>query len=304
MNAMKSFLQTKEWLEFQRSVGNKCWRYDENGISANIVQSSLPFGKNYLYVSYGPEIDLRAMQGGLKNTLGQFISYLKKIARAEGSIFVKIEPMVDAVAELLYPYGLRKSKRNLQPQRTLVVNLNQDEYGLLGQMHHKTRYNIKVAQNHNIVTKQISDIDVFLKLMSKTTQRDKFSSHPREYYEKLLQLTRPLSTELTIAYHEDVPVAGAIILFYEKTGYYLHGASDYEYRNLMAPYALHWDSMRRLKTNGFEHYDLWGIDAKQWPGVSRFKHGFGGRTVEYPGAFDLPISKFWYFLYNQARKIF
>ena len=48
---------------------------------------------------------------------------------------------------------------------------------------------------------------------------------------------------------------------------------------------------------------LRGIDAKKWPGVTRFKLGWGGDIKEYPGSFDLPVSKIWYLGYNLARKI-
>ena len=48
---------------------------------------------------------------------------------------------------------------------------------------------------------------------------------------------------------------------------------------------------------------MWGIDAKRWPGVTRFKLGWGGQVKEYPGAFDMVLSRFWYMGYNMARRI-
>lgn len=56
-----------------------------------------------------------------------------------------------------------------------------------------------------------------------------------------------------------------------------------------------------LKLLNFKLYDLWGIDTQKWPGVTRFKLGWGGRVVEYPGAFDLVVSKLWYYAYNAFR---
>lgn len=99
-----------------------------------------------------------------------------------------------------------------------------------------------------------------------------------------------------------MPIAGALTLTYGDTAYYLHGAMDREYRNLMAPHFMHWEIMKLYKHEGFGYYDFWGIDARKWPGVTRFKLGFGGREIEYPGSFDLPISKFWYVVYTMARK--
>jgi lipid II:glycine glycyltransferase (peptidoglycan interpeptide bridge formation enzyme) len=217
-----------------------------------------------------------------------------------------MEPLSDVVVETIFKKGIKRSKKQLQPYRTVIVDLNLSEEDLLSRMHHKTRYNIKVADKHGLTVKLSSEVDAFWKLLEKTSKRDKFYSHTKGYYKKLLDTfngARELKTELLLAYYENKPVAGAIVLRYGDTGYYLHGASDHESRAVMAPYALHWNIMAHLKESGLHYYDLWGIDARRWPGVTRFKLGWDGDMKEYPGSFDLVISKFWYFIYNLARKI-
>ena len=301
---MKSFLQTIDWLKFQESVGHKTWRFDDGKIRANIIKLGLPMGKSILYVPHGPEIDFEHVAGGLKNELSNFIKYLKDLAKEEKAIFVKIEPMSDIVIELMYRRGFKRSSKQIQPYKTVVLDLNLPEEHLLGKMHTKTRYNIKVAEKHGIEIKPSKDVDEFWKLLQKTTKRDRFSSHSKEYYEKLLKLNGELKVDLLIAYNESKPVAGAIVLRYGDIGYYLHGASDYESRAMMAPYALHWDIIKYLKEKGISKYDFWGIDASKWPGVTRFKLGWGGDLKEYPGSFDLPVSRLWYLAYSLARRIF
>ena len=71
----------------------------------------------------------------------------------------------------------------------------------------------------------------------------------------------------------------------------------------MATYILHWEIIKYAKENGFNEYDFWGIDEKKWPGVTRFKKGFGGREVEYAGSYDYVFQPFWYKLYNLYRKL-
>lgn len=323
---MKSFLQTTEWLEFQKEAGHKVWRFDDGRIRANIIKLGLPLGKSFLYIPHGPEIDFAALSGeraslapsngrehfhGIKNELTNFVRYLKDLAKEEKAMFVKIEPASDVVTELIYRRGIRRSSKQIQPYKTVVLDLDMPEGHLLGKMHTKARYNIKVAEKHGIKIRTRSDIDMFWKLMQKTTKRDRFSAHPKEYYEKLLEFfgnssaeSGEVRIELFLAYVEDKPVAGAIVLKYGDTGYYLHGASDYENRAMMAPYALHWEIIKYLKNKGIKFYDFWGIDAKKWPGVTRFKLGWGGDLKEYPGSFDIPVSKVWYLAYSLARKIF
>ncbi|MDO8496140.1 MAG: peptidoglycan bridge formation glycyltransferase FemA/FemB family protein [bacterium] len=304
---MRSFLQTKEWLEFQKEVGHKVWRFDDGKIMASIIKYNLPFGKSYLYIPHGPEINFDNIKGGLKNELANFVKYLKDLAKSENSIFVKIEPYSDVVMELLHVKGMRRSNKQIQPYKTVVIDLTLPEEHLLGKMHTKTRYNIKVAEKHAITIKPSQDVNEFWKLLQKTTKRDRFSSHPKEYYKKLLEFLGDggeIKTNLMLAYYQDKPIAGAMVLRCGDTGYYLHGASDYQYRAMMAPYALHWDIIKYLKNNGVKYYDFWGIDATKWPGVTRFKLGWGGDSKEYPGSFDLVISRLWYFGYSLARMIF
>ncbi|OGN04292.1 MAG: hypothetical protein A2831_01145 [Candidatus Yanofskybacteria bacterium RIFCSPHIGHO2_01_FULL_44_17] len=307
-----AFLQSKEWMEFQRSLGREVLEYDKEGISAKAIKYDLPFGKNYLYIPHGPAMDFNQMTGGLKNPVANFVKWLREEGKKRKSIFIKVEPLIDSVAQVLASggkfsagggpaSGWRKSKKEIQPSKTVIIDLEQSENELLGRMHHKTRYNIGVADKHGVVVGESNDSEVFLKLIKKTAKRDRFSPHAGDYYKKLLS-NNGLQTKLYLAKYDNKPIAAAIILIYGDTGYYLHGASDYDHRAIMAPQALHWHIIKQLKAKNLKHYDMWGIDSRKWPGVTRFKLGWGGRTVELPGAFDLPVSRFWYLAYRIVRK--
>jgi len=302
----QSFLQTHAWLEFQKSIGRKAWHLDDDKVMANIIQHDLPFGKNYLYIPHGPEIKFDEIEGGLKQKLASFMGNVSKIAQQEKSIFVKFEPLHDTVIELIYEFSLRKSKKEIQPHKTVILDLLPSEEQLLSRMHYKTRYNINLAQKKGLTVIENDNIRIFWELLKKTSQHDNFSTHEFSYYQKLYNFFKDhheIKTRLYIVMMGERPIASMIAIEYEKTVYYLHGAMDRECKNLMAPYLMHWEVIKQAKAREFQNYDFWGIDAQHWPGVTRFKLGFGGKTVEYPGAFDLPISKFWYFAYNLARKI-
>lgn len=261
----------------------------------------IPFGKSYLYSNYpaAPE----------------YIDEIKKIAKKENAIFFKYEPMTrlqrempneiqNSNVKLLKEKGFQKSQKEVQPQRTIILDLKKEEKELLSSMHKKTRYNIRLAKKRGIDVKEAQDqgddFKNFWQLMQETAQRDKFSSHPKEYYKKLLELD---NVKLYLAGRGGELHAAAIVIFYDGRSTYLHGASSYEYRRDMAPYLLHWEIIRKAKEIGIEEYDFWGIDETRWPGVTRFKRGFAGREVQYIGSWNLPIDKLWYQLYSIKSKV-
>jgi lipid II:glycine glycyltransferase (peptidoglycan interpeptide bridge formation enzyme) len=304
----KSFLQTEKWAEFQRSLGREVFEYEKNGVSAKIIKHDLPLGKNYLYIPHGPEMDFNAMLGGFKGPVRDFVNYISALGRQESSIFIKAEPLTGNVAQMLVDSGFKRAQKEIQPGKTVIIDIQKSDINLLAAMHHKTRYNIKVAENHGVTVKESEDVATFWRLLKKTTTRDEFSGHPKDYYDKLLNFNwdnnSGIKTKLFLAKYQDKPAAAAIVLIFGGTGYYLHGASDYDFRSAMAPFMLHWRVIQLLRKAGVENYDLWGIDAKKWPGVTRFKLNWGGRVLDHPGSFDLTISKFWHFLYRTSRRFF
>lgn len=297
-----SFLQSKEWFNFQKSLGRKVWQLGEVGV----IKYNLSFGKSYLY---SPRVNPPKDFNG-------FISKVRKIAKQENAIFFKLEFLNLAQNKFdLDKYGFVKS-RNIQPIKTLILDITKSEQELLNQMHYKTRYNIGLAEkkgvririiNHELEIKN-KDFEDFWRLIRETTQRDKFRPHPKEYYRKMLEIP---GAELFIASYNDKIIVANIVVFYEKTAprlrskqaIYLHGASDYEHRNLMAPHLLQWEQIKEAKKRGCTEYDFWGINEKRWPGVTRFKKNFNGREVTYPGAYDLIFQPIWYRIYQIARKI-
>jgi lipid II:glycine glycyltransferase (peptidoglycan interpeptide bridge formation enzyme) len=54
-----------------------------------------------------------------------------------------------------------------------------------------------------------------------------------------------------------------------------------------ANYLLKWEAMRSSAERGYRLYDMWGVPTS---GVAQFKQGFGGREVNWIGAFDLVTS--------------
>lgn len=273
------FLHSTQWREFQERVGRTTYPL---GGDAYAVKMGVHFGKHYLSSPFFVPTEL-----------------VEK-AKQTGALFVKCEPMEQGVdtQQKLEGAGFSKSSKPLQPQKTIIVDIA-DEQEMLARMKQKTRYNIRLARKKGVVVQQEHSVDNFMALMRETTERDHFSAHPKSYYSEMI---RTQGVSLYTAFVNNNPAATAIIIEHNKEGVYLHGASAYAYRAYMSPFALHWHIMSMFAQKGVERYDLWGIDENKWPGVTHFKRGFGGREVSYVGSYDYPIKKMWYMIYTLKQR--
>jgi lipid II:glycine glycyltransferase (peptidoglycan interpeptide bridge formation enzyme) len=310
-----SFLQSFEWGQFQELLGYDIWRTEIVGLRGLIIKYPLPFGKSYLYCPRGP------LGKFSEDVFRMFLGRIEEIAQREKSIFFKTEPERDInFSDINFSqesfsgteakskgFSLVASEKQIQPSKTIILDITKPEEELLQTMHQKTRYNIRLAQRKGIVVEKARGsqmIDIFFALLKETARRDRFHSYPKEYYRKMTEVLEPAGLlKLFLARHGTEIVAVNLVCFFNQTATYLHGASDYRFRHLMAPYLLQWQTILEAKKTGMRYYDLWGIDDEKWPGVTRFKRGFGGEEVFYPGAYDAVFQPAWYRLYNFARKI-
>jgi peptidoglycan pentaglycine glycine transferase (the first glycine) len=294
-----SFLQSWTWGEFQESLNRKIWRLKIERLKGLVVKRNLPLGKGYLYCPRGPVGQVA------EDNFQKFLAQVKRIGQTEKSIFFKIEPPVGA-SLLTTPF--KESKDQIQPVKTLILDISQPEEELLAQMHQKTRYNIRLAQRKGVKIEISSgnypqEVEKFLELSAATAKRDKFHLHSQTYYRKMMEfLGREGMIKLFLAKYQGRIIVANLICFFGQTATYLHGASDHNFRHLMAPHLCQWRAILEAKRLGCQHYDFWGIDEQRWPGVTRFKKGFNGQEVDYPGSFDLVFRPFWYRLYHLAKK--
>jgi lipid II:glycine glycyltransferase (peptidoglycan interpeptide bridge formation enzyme) len=333
-----NFLQSWGWSRFQEAVGRTVYRFridrsagqaagtgsapDDTVVQFMLVEHALPFGFRYAYVPRGPIISTGDQPIERFET---FLAALRDGLQRQGYVFARLDlpwtladtPVTPAELEA---FGFRDVKE-VQPANTTIVDLAPTEDELLKRMHSKTRYNIRLADRHGVTVKEARrdnahlfrhELELFWRLLSATSSRDNFHTHPRSYYETMLDALSPkkqlgVVTRLWFAEHNGEAVAAAITCEYGDTVTYLHGASDHRFRKLMAPHALHWALIQQAKADGFKHYDFWGIAPNDepnhpWAGITRFKTGFGGRKVNYLGSFELPASPLWYQLYRYAKR--
>lgn len=287
---MNSFLQSPEWQEVQERLGRQTLRIG----SLLVIRHRFLPGLSSLYTPR-PSV----FPGG-------FWDDVRRAAASGGDVFCKADPAVAASAP---PQSVPAS--SLQPAETLLVGCNGDDAALLSAMHPKTRYNIRLAERHGVVVRSIDPanraaFETFLQLLRETARRERFSLHPLAHYRALAAVqNKEFANVLFTAEFKGWPLAAAFVNFYRPTAAatYLHGGSTRTHRNLMAPHLLHWRIIQAARKRGCALYDLGGVDAARWPGLTRFKEGFGGRVVVFPPSYDVVFRPLLYRYYRLQRTL-
>jgi lipid II:glycine glycyltransferase (peptidoglycan interpeptide bridge formation enzyme) len=294
------FLVSKEWADILQTEENveTLGVYDGEKLSAlfNLIKKDFKFGLSYYYLPRGP-VFAKDLSAEKQSEIWQLLISEFKSRRG---IFLRVEP------KDFLPSNIKALPSiNLQPKETLMLDLSLSEEELLKSFHQKTRYNIRLAEKKGVVVREgqgEKDFVSFWSLMTETGKRDNFHIHNQNHYH-LLATANPDFIKLFIAEIDGQTIAAGLFSFFGDKATYLHGASAHEFRQLMAPYLLQWTLIKTAKESGYKYYDFYGIDAKKWPGVTRFKTGFGGFTVSYAGTCDIILNPFTYALYNILRRI-
>ena len=301
-------LQTGEWGELKSAFGWKPVRVANSDFGVQILFRKLPLGFTIGYIpksnpdaSLLPEIDL--------------------VCKQNRAVFLKVEPdfwegeqpETPALSEVEgWNLELETSKHNIQPPRTIIIDIRRTEDEILAKMKQKTRYNIRLAEKKGVTVRAWDDVDAFHKMMLVTGGRDGFGVHSLEYYKRAYELLHPSGLgEILVAAYEGKPLAALFVAQSGKRAYYLYGASTNEERNRMPTYILQWEAMKWAKERGCDEYDLWGVPDEDeetleadfqsrsdglW-GVYRFKRGFGGEVKRAAQAMDRVYNPLLYWVY-------
>ncbi len=255
------------------------------------------------YIPRGPAIDAPG------STLAvDLFTAIDLACAAERAAFLIVEP--DRPLPFSGAYreaGFVRGPEHLQPARTVKIPLLDDE-ALLGQMHQKTRYSVRLAERRGVVYERANGndpaaIDRFYTLLEDTSERNAFGIHQRDYYSSFMKI---FQEDALLAFASTGGVDGAALIAakFGREAIYMYGGSSTEHRAHGAAFGLQFDAMRWAREAGCRAYDLWGIPksdpepagahdgqlagskGEDWRGLFKFKTGFGGEIVCYPATLE------------------
>jgi len=303
------FLQSWAWGEFRVSQNGKIRRFalvDESDQWVAAVQfeyRARRFGLGYWFAARGPifapTLPVDARREVVMN-LCLLLSARQEFCQK--TLFWRIEPAAELNSpEGLIPLRFRRAP-SMNPSSTVLLDMSPSVDVLLAQMHEKTRYNIRLAERKGVQIRVAStpkDVEAFLTLMDETAKRDGFVQHSHAYLEATYRFLQEKGfAQIRMAEWNGKLLSANFEVLYGDTMTYLHGASSSTDRNVMAPFALHWNAIQDAKTRGFRLYDFWGANPQSkampdfkpsWEGISRFKQGWGGVRTNVVGTWDMPL---------------
>jgi len=288
----KTFLQSWNWGEFTKAMGNKIWRL---GILSNgerfsvalIIEIQAKRG-TFLFVPHGPNInskpstELRSGAGlvphrnkvsgaGFKIKNSKFLKVLleklKEIAREEKASFIRIAPILEKNEEnvkIFKDLGFREAPIHMHPELTWELDITPSEDELLMEMRKTTRYLIRQAQKNKdieiIQSNKIEDVEIFNKLYQETVDRHHFSPFSFDYLKnEFLAFSSDEQISIFLGKYKGEVVSSAMIIFWQNIGFYHQGASSSKYSKIPVSYLLQWEAIREAKKRGCKIYNFWGI---------------------------------------------
>jgi peptidoglycan pentaglycine glycine transferase (the first glycine) len=294
--AAPSHLQSAAWAAVKRPNGWTAFRVatsvDGALIGAQVLVQrprGVPWGMGYL--GRGPV----TADGRLDRVaLGAFTDRLRAEAGRRRLGYVRMEPEAEgggALERELIRAGWRRAP-HVQPDRTLIIDLRQDETAILAGMHRKCRQSIAKSERLGVrvVESDGSGLTAFYAIHTDAMRRAGIAPRAERTYRDMWRLLAPRGmARLLFAEAADTrePLAALFLVSCGRRVVDLYGGTTAEGGRRRANYLLKWEAIRRCRDSGFSEYDLWGLPRE---GIEQFKSGFGGREVAYVGAWDLQVS--------------
>ena len=321
----KSFFQTIEIAKLREKNGWTPYYFgvEEKGkiIAATMLVAKPAFlGKSVFYAPGGPLLDY-------ENTklVKFFFKNLKNYAKSHNGYVLHIEPYYEKIQRdrdgeaVKGGFNHQKSINTLKslgarpapadnPIYLFTLDLkNQTKDQLFKSFKQNTRNLISRAERKGVKVRELNreELPLFKKITESTSERRHFSDKTLDYYQTMYDLFAAKNqVKFLVAEAENIPLAAAMFITYGDEVIYLFSGSDEKYmKEYNAQYLIQWHMIKYALDHKFKKYNFYGIQGLPDPsakdyGIFRFKKGFttpeNGRVIELLGAYELPLSSFYY----------
>jgi lipid II:glycine glycyltransferase (peptidoglycan interpeptide bridge formation enzyme) len=305
-----SYLQRWGWARVKAVNGWTSTRIGSSDVAAQIlVRRPRPLPWAFAYAPRGPvtadwtpaavETFTAAIRRDLRDRVGR-VSHLR------------IDPEIERDAGPDEGGALRRALRAagwrpatpIQPNATRIIDLTPDEETLWGDLRKKWRQYVNKARHAGI---EVTDADgsalpEFYRVYRETADRAGVLIRTEAAYRDVWEAFAPTgNARLLFARKPDgTPLATLFLVSAGPRVVEPYGGMTEEGGESRANYLLKWEAIRSSRERGATSYDLWGLATG---GIAHFKTGFGGREVQYVGAWDLVLDPLGRQAYERAQQL-
>ncbi|MEO7118879.1 MAG: peptidoglycan bridge formation glycyltransferase FemA/FemB family protein [Candidatus Limnocylindrales bacterium] len=295
VSSTPTHLQATAWADVKRTNG---WRAKRLAIETHtgpvglqllmLTPARMPWGLGY--VPRGPvttgALDRAAIRG--------VTARIRDHARIDRLAWVRMEPEAEAghgVEEWLTESGW-DHVRHVQPESSRLIDISREEKALWSDLRSSTRWSVNKARRSGlkVVVGDGSRIDDFHALYAPAIARAGVPPRPASHYHDMWQKLAPKGmAHLLFVEREETGEALATV-FMVSCGpriVDLSSGTTQAGDKARANHLLKWDAMMLAREWGFREYDFYGTPVE---GISEFKASFGGRPVQYVGAWQLSLA--------------
>lgn len=303
-----NFLQSPAWGETNRLIHHRVFLLRKPDVWCLMIVKNAKRGR-YLEIPGGPLLDWQDYIAA-----SETFSRIRELAKRENCVFVRFRPQLrqsDMNQALIAPAGARKAPMHLHAEHTVILDLTKPEAELLADMRRQTRYEVRRQAKFGITVEYSNSEAMFREFHQVQTETALRQNFVPPSLETLLAERTAFGDHATIYLarsDQGEPIAYGLVLTSGLEAEYFEAASTDLGRKLPGAYALQWQIIRDLKSQGFERYNLWGIaplgqEHHRYAGVTTFKTGFGGEIVEFLPAEDIVIKRCRYLLNLAIEKL-
>lgn len=292
--------QSPAWDRFDAALpGRSPWRRLgawEDGTPVALISLTQHQGRGfrYLWAKHGPVWLAEPTPEREQALRAALVDGVRRADR--GLVFVRLHARhhADDLHELL---------QTVTFDRTVILDLTQDEDTLLASMKKRGRRDVRKAMRETTMTAaeetglSREGFAELYELLVETGGRDGFGISDEGVYQAMLDTLGPEHARIFVARREGRALAWGIVTVNGTYATYYYAASNAEGRRSGAADLLVWHMATALRASGVRTFDLMGIDSERAPqlrGVRDFKTKFSEEITEVDGAWDVPVHPRWY----------
>ncbi len=187
------------------------------------------------------------------------------------------------------PSFVSLSRSPYLPTKTLRIDLCPSEKKIFSSFSEAKRRAVRRAIKYQVTVKESQNIATLIAVKNRSAGF--FGFITTTGIKELWETFAPEHAAILLAYTENQtkPVGGVLLLFWDQIAYYWIAGATPKGKKRFAPTLLMFEAMKLAKTHGAKTFDMVGVwderipkENTSWKGFTKFKEGFGGKTLYYP----------------------